>query len=179
MSLLSFIKRLPIVWLWLVLVFLASGLIINLFQLLLLPLWFIKKDLFRWANLNVVYLHWCQLTFLAEWWSGLDIKLYGTKEDFDKLGKESAIIVCNHRSDVDWLIGYTLADRAGVLATCKCYMKGYLKYLPIIGFSWWCTEFVFLRRNWQKDRKVLESSLSTLGTFPFHFGWQFLLREQD
>ena len=60
MSLLSFIKRLPIVWLWLVLVFLVSGLIINLFQLLLLPLWFIKKDLFRWANLNVVYLHWCR-----------------------------------------------------------------------------------------------------------------------
>ena len=48
-------------------------------------------------------------------------------------------------------------------------MKGYLKYLPIIGFSWWCTEFVFLRRNWQKDRKVLESSLSTLGDFPFPF----------
>ncbi|CAH3017601.1 unnamed protein product [Porites evermanni] len=176
MSLLSFIKRLPIVWLWLVLVFLASGLIINLFQLLLLPLWFIKKDLFRWANLNVVYLHWCQLTFLAEWWSGLDIKLYGTKEDFDKLGKESAIIVCNHRSDVDWLIGYTLADRAGVLATCKCYMKGYLKYLPIIGFSWWCTEYVFLRRNWQKDRKVLESSLSTLGDFPFPF-WLAIFAE--
>lgn len=62
-----------------------------------------------------------ELTFLAEWWSGLDIKLYGTKEDFDKLGKESAIIVSNHRSDVDWLIGYTLADRAGVLAV-RTYM---------------------------------------------------------
>ena len=32
------------------------------------------------------------------------------------LGKESAICFCNHRSDVDWLIGYTLADRVGVLA---------------------------------------------------------------
>ena len=60
-----------------------------------------------------------ELTFLAEWWSGLDIKLYGTKEDFDKLGKESAICLCNHRSDVDWLIGYTVADRAGVLAVCE------------------------------------------------------------
>ena len=65
-----------------------------------------------------------ELTFLAEWWSGLDIKLYGTKEDFDKLGKESAIIVCNHRSDVDWLIGYTLADRAGVLAV-RTYQHWY------------------------------------------------------
>jgi len=57
-----------------------------------------------------------ELTFLSEWWSGLDIKLYGTKEDFDMLGKESAICLSNHRSDVDWLIGYTVADRAGVLA---------------------------------------------------------------
>ena len=46
----------------------------------------------------------------------MDIKLYGKKEDFDKIGKESAICLANHRSDVDWLIGYTLADRAGVLA---------------------------------------------------------------
>ena len=36
------------------------------------------------------------------------------------LGKESAICFSNHRSDVDWLIGYTLADRAGVLAVGIC-----------------------------------------------------------
>ena len=60
MELALFFKRLPVVWLWLVLVFLASGLIINVIQLLLLPLWFINKDLFRWLNLNVVYLHWCR-----------------------------------------------------------------------------------------------------------------------
>lgn len=169
MGISSFIKRLPVVWLWLVLVFLASGVIINIIQLLLLPLWLVNKNFFRLINLNVVYLHWCQLTFLAEWWSGLNIKLYGTKEDMAMLGKESAICFCNHRSDVDWLIGYTLADRVGVLATCKCYMKGYLKFLPIIGFSWWCTEFVFLGRNWQKDQKLLETSLETLKDFPFPF----------
>jgi len=176
MELALFFKRLPVVWLWVVLVFLASGLIINVIQLLLLPLWFINKDLFRWLNLNVVYLHWCQLTFLSEWWSGLDIKLYGTKEDFDMLGKESAICLSNHRSDVDWLIGYTVADRAGVLATTKCYMKGYLKFLPIIGFSWWCTEYAFLQRNWQKDQKLLEKSLRTLADFPFPF-WLAIFAE--
>ncbi|KAJ7363652.1 hypothetical protein OS493_009814 [Desmophyllum pertusum] len=172
----SSVKRFPLMWLWIAIVFLASGMIINCVQLLLLPLWIINKDLFRWLNLNVVYLHWCQLTFLAEWWSGMEIKLYGTKEDFDKLGKERAICLCNHRSDVDWLIGYTLADRAGVLATCKCYMKGYLKFMPIIGFSWWCTEFVFLRRNWQKDQKVLDKSLSTLKDFPHPF-WMVIFAE--
>ena len=66
----------------------------------------------KWQVFNL----FTELTFLAEWWSGLNIKLYGTKEDMAMLGKESAICFCNHRSDVDWLIGYTLADRVGVLA---------------------------------------------------------------
>ena len=48
-------------------------------------------------------------------------------------------------------------------------MKGYLKFLLVIGFSWWCTEFVFLRRDWQKDQKLLETSLETLKDFPFPF----------
>ena len=60
------------------------------------------------------------MTFLADCWSGMNIKLYGTKEDFDKLGKESAICLANHRSDVDWLIGYTVAERVGVLAVNIC-----------------------------------------------------------
>ena len=80
-----------------------------------------------WVYLHVWYSVWkpffffffLELTFLAEWWCGLDIKFYGTKEDFDKLGKETAICLCNHRSDVDWLLGYTLAERAGVLAVGK------------------------------------------------------------
>ena len=57
-----------------------------------------------------------------EWWSCIDIKLYGRKEDYDILGKESAICLSNHRSDIDWLIGYVIADRAGVLSVRKIYI---------------------------------------------------------
>ena len=82
-----------------------------------------------------------ELTFLAEWWSGLDIKLYGTKEDFEKLGKESAICLCNHRSDVDWLIGYTVAGRAGVLAVCELNWRPVLSSdqlnIKIVVFAFW------------------------------------------
>jgi len=142
------VKKFAVVWLWLVAVFLASGIIINFVQLLLLPLWFINKDLFRWLNLNVVYLHWCQMTFLAEWWSGMDIKLYGKKEDFDKIGKESAICLANHRSDVDWLIGYTLADRAGVLAVNMIILWTFFR----VHVSYICNLyliFVFLDSNFK------------------------------
>ena len=54
----------------------------------------------------------------------MDIKLYGRKEDFDKIGKENAIIVANHRSDIDWLIGWVMAERAGVL--------GVMQTIPVI-----------------------------------------------
>lgn len=45
-----------------------------------------------------------------------------------------------------------------------------------MGFSWWCTEFVFLQRNWQKDQRLLEKSLNTLQDFPFPF-WMVIFAE--
>ena len=70
----------------------------------------------------------------------MDIKLYGKKEDFDKIGKESAICLCNHRSDVDWLIGYILADRAGVLAVNMIILS--------TGFTCMCLEYLeFEKQN--------------------------------
>lgn len=106
----------------------------------------IDVTVFQWKNITFLL---SELTFLAEWWSGLDIKLYGTKEDFDKLGKESAIIVSNHRSDVDWLIGYTLADRAGVLAV-RTYATSIMYICVVNGQSrdrQWYIEYCFLLFN--------------------------------
>ena len=57
---LNSIKKFPLVWLWMIFVFLASGLVINVIQVLLLPLWIVKRDLYRWLNMSVVYLHWCR-----------------------------------------------------------------------------------------------------------------------
>jgi len=56
-----------------------------------------------------------ELTFLCEWYCGVNIIFYGTEEDFSYLGYESALVIPNHRSDVDWLIGWSLSDRAGTL----------------------------------------------------------------
>ncbi|XP_001621942.2 1-acyl-sn-glycerol-3-phosphate acyltransferase delta [Nematostella vectensis] len=168
-GLLSALKKLPFIPLWFVMVFLITGMIINIIQVAILPLWTFNKTLYRWINMHVVYLHWSQLTFLVDWWSETDLRLYGNEEDFRYFGKESAICVANHRSDVDWLIGWVMADRVHTLGTTKCYMKGYLKYLPIMGFSWLSSEYAFVSRNWQKDQRVLQNSLDTLQDFPYPF----------
>ena len=36
-------------------------------------------------------------------------------EDLSKIGKEHAIVVMNHKYDIDWLMGWIMADRHGVL----------------------------------------------------------------
>lgn len=35
-------------------------------------------------------------------------------------------------------------------------MKKSTKFLPVIGWSMWFSEYVFLSRNWSKDEKVLK-----------------------
>ena len=55
------------------------------------------------------------MTFAGEWWADIDITFYGKAEDYAKIGNESAILMPNHRSDIDWLVGYIIAERKGIL----------------------------------------------------------------
>jgi lysophosphatidic acid acyltransferase/lysophosphatidylinositol acyltransferase len=45
-------------------------------------------------------------------------------------------------------------------------MKGLLKFVPVIGWMWWFSEYVFLKRNWDSDAPVLKKSLERLKDFP-------------
>lgn len=57
-----------------------------------------------------------ELVFLAEWWSGTDVVLYIDKEDFKKYyGKEHGYLLMNHCYEVDWLLGWIVSERIGVL----------------------------------------------------------------
>ena len=57
-----------------------------------------------------------ELTVLAEWWSGTDCQLVVEEgEDLSKIGQEHAIVIMNHKYDIDWLMGWIMANRFGVL----------------------------------------------------------------
>ncbi len=58
-SVIKWIKKRKVTVLLFVFSFIVSGLIINLFQLLTLPLFFLNKKLFRLINARIVYFHWC------------------------------------------------------------------------------------------------------------------------
>lgn len=56
---------------------------------------------------------------MAQWWSGSDIELFMNEDDFKKyVGKENIVCVVNHKYDTDWLFGWLICQRVGMLGVC-------------------------------------------------------------
>uniref|UniRef100_A0A5B7AFK5 1-acylglycerol-3-phosphate O-acyltransferase n=1 Tax=Davidia involucrata TaxID=16924 RepID=A0A5B7AFK5_DAVIN len=157
--------------------FLFSGLVVNLIQaicfVLVRPL---SKNTYRTINRVVAELLWLDLVWLIDWWAGVKIQLYTDSETFRLMGKEHALLICNHKSDIDWLVGWVLAQRSGCLGSTLAVMKKSSKFLPVIGWSMWFSEYLFLERSWAKDERTLKSGLQRLRDFPRPF-WLALFVE--
>ncbi|CAN4118453.1 unnamed protein product [Withania somnifera] len=97
-------------------------------------------------------------------------------ETFRLMGKEHALLIANHRSDIDWLVGWVLAQRSGCLGSALAVMKKSSKFLPVLGWSMWFSEYLFLERSWAKDENTLKSGLQRLWDYPQPF-WLALFVE--
>ncbi|KAK7336589.1 hypothetical protein VNO77_17135 [Canavalia gladiata] len=159
------------------LLFFASGLVVNLVQaicyVLVRPL---SKNLYRRINRVVAELLWLELVWLIDWWAGVKVQVFTDCEAFRLMGKEHALVISNHRSDIDWLVGWVTAQRSGCLGSTLAVMKKSSKFLPVIGWSMWFSEYLFLERSWAKDESTLKLGLQQLSDFPLPF-WLALFVE--
>lgn len=116
MSLSVKLKCLLPVQVMLVYTFFASGLIVNLLQfisfLLIRPF---DLKFYRKINYLLAYSFWSNLTFLGQYWSGTNVHIYIDKESFEKMTKEHFICIMNHKYDIDWMIGWIVCQRIGIL----------------------------------------------------------------
>ncbi|KAJ0856834.1 putative 1-acylglycerol-3-phosphate O-acyltransferase [Helianthus annuus] len=144
--------------------FLVSGLIVNLLQaLIFITIRPFSKSLFRRINRKVAELLWLELIWIVDWWSGVKIKLYTDPETLNMM------VISNHKSDIDWLLGWVFAQRSGCLGSTLAVMKKSSKFLPVIGWSMWFSEFLFLERKWAKDESTLKAGLRRLKDYPQPF----------
>ncbi|KAL3534209.1 hypothetical protein ACH5RR_002670 [Cinchona calisaya] len=157
--------------------FFISGLFINLFQaiffVLVRP---ISKSTYRRINRVLAELLWLELVWIVDWWAGVKIQLYTDSETFKFMGKEHALVISNHKSDIDWLVGWVLAQRSGCLGSTLAVMKKSSKLLPVIGWSMCFSEYLFLERSWAKDESTLKLGLQRLRDYPLPF-WLALFVE--
>ncbi|CAH1369228.1 unnamed protein product [Tenebrio molitor] len=165
---LSKLKRSRLIHLCFAITFFSSGVIVNLIQCLFyLTLRPFNRRLYRKLNWYFCFTIYSQLVFLGDWWSGSRIKFYIDRKEFDKYyGKEHAYCVMNHTYEVDWLVGWMICDRIHLLGNCKAYAKKVIQYIPVLGWGWKCSEFVFLERSFNKDKEIINTQVTQLADHP-------------
>ncbi|XP_017840748.1 1-acyl-sn-glycerol-3-phosphate acyltransferase gamma-like [Drosophila busckii] len=162
------LKKLRLIHLCVAITFFTSGLTINFTQLLLhVLLKPFNKHLFRKLMYYLCYSLYSQLVFIADWYAGCRMRVYMDAEDFKKYaGKEHVLLIMNHKYEIDWLAGWQICDKVGVLGNCKAYAKKAIRYVPCIGWAWWLAEFVFLNRDYDKDKEIIANQLKIVFSYP-------------
>ncbi|CAF1177749.1 unnamed protein product [Rotaria sordida] len=157
--------------------FVISGLIVNFVQLLTcIFIWPFSKQIYRRINYHLGTLLWSQLTFLYSWWSDSNVTVYVDPQDLKHLQHEYSIILVNHRYEIDWLLGLVVAQELGILGGLKIVGKRSLSLIPILGWSWFFSESIFLRRIWESDKKVLEHDIrQLLNGYPDNYYFSVLM----
>lgn len=74
---------------------------------------------------------------------------------------ERAIVLCNHRTEVDWMYIWSLALRKKRLGCIKYVVKSSVRNLPIFGWAFFVLEFLLIDRRWKADEHVFDAMLST------------------
>ncbi|XP_045608732.1 1-acyl-sn-glycerol-3-phosphate acyltransferase delta isoform X2 [Procambarus clarkii] len=157
--------------------FFISGVIINAVQCLLyVTLRPFNKPLYCNINYYLMYSLMSQVLFLAEWWSGSDVRVFTSDESFQKWGNEHALIIMNHTYEVDWLMGWIIADRSHTLGSAKVFVKKMMQYVPTIGWAWRFSDTIFLNRNWQEDKTIMQSQIKEFFDYPYPV-WMLLFAE--
>ncbi|KAG6792851.1 hypothetical protein POTOM_002010 [Populus tomentosa] len=164
-------------------IFILSGLIVNLIQAVLFILVRpVSKSLHRRINKIVAELLWLELIVLVDWWANLKIEVYADDETFELLGATlREVVVMLAKNDFSGKVSkytdsFRNSMRSGCLGSALAVMKKEAKVLPIIGWSMWFSDYVFLERSWGKDERTLQSGFERLVDFPMPF-WLALFVE--
>nr|KAG5699729.1 hypothetical protein BaRGS_022127 [Batillaria attramentaria] len=72
---------------------------------------------------------------------------------------DSTLILCNHRTRLDWLFLMAYQLRCGSLSHYRISLKQSLKNLPVPGWGMQLAGYVFLQRDWSQDQQRITRSL--------------------
>ncbi|KAK4804911.1 hypothetical protein SAY86_004728 [Trapa natans] len=72
---------------------------------------------------------------------------------------ERALLIANHRTEVDWMYLWDLALRKGRLGYIKYVLKSSLMKLPVFGWAFQILEFIPVQRKWEIDEPNMHKML--------------------
>eukprot|EP00245_Coleochaete_scutata_P001988 TRINITY_DN12521_c0_g1_i1.p1 TRINITY_DN12521_c0_g1~~TRINITY_DN12521_c0_g1_i1.p1 ORF type:complete len:394 (+),score=50.34 TRINITY_DN12521_c0_g1_i1:98-1279(+) len=71
--------------------------------------------------------------------------------------RERALVIVNHRTEVDWMYLWSLAYRKGRIGELRFALKSTVRNVPIFGWAFYCLEFLLLDRQWESDQFNIEA----------------------
>ncbi|KAG4110399.1 hypothetical protein ERO13_D13G046700v2 [Gossypium hirsutum] len=145
------------------------GLICLLVLLLTAFMMIVYCGFFSTVVLRLFSLHYSRKVtafFFSSWlalWPFLFEKINKTKVIFsgdDVPARERVLLICNHRTEVDWMYLWDLALRKDSLGYIKYILKSSLMKLPVFGWSFQILEFIPVERKWEVDEAKMRQMLS-------------------
>lgn len=123
---------------------------------------------FRKLNYYYEYAVFSIFVCAARWWATTKLTVYTNKSDWKKYyGKEHSLCIMNHLCEVDWIMGQCFLDNIQMLGGLKAFMKTAVKYVPIIGWVYYFTDFIFLSRSFEKDKDIILQQVKGLTTYQY------------
>lgn len=90
---------------------------------------------------------------------------------------ERLILIANHQIYTDWLYLWWIGYTNGMHGRIYVVLKESLRRIPIIGWGMQFSQFIFLKRNWEKDKDRLAAHLQKLNTDTSAPMWLMLFPE--
>ncbi|KAI4207836.1 MAG: hypothetical protein LQ346_000339 [Caloplaca aetnensis] len=90
---------------------------------------------------------------------------------------ERLILIANHQIYTDWLYLWWHGYTNGMHGRIYVVLKESLRRIPIIGWGMQFSQFIFLKRNWEKDKDRLAEHLQKLNQNPLAPMWLMLFPE--
>ncbi|KAL8802711.1 MAG: hypothetical protein Q9200_006490 [Gallowayella weberi] len=75
---------------------------------------------------------------------------------------ERIILIANHQIYTDWLYLWWIGYTNGMHGRIYVVLKESLRRIPVIGWGMQFSQFIFLKRNWEKDKDRLAAHLQKL-----------------
>ncbi|KAL8722109.1 MAG: hypothetical protein Q9225_001353 [Loekoesia sp. 1 TL-2023] len=168
--------------------FISGCMAINASQFLGAPLYLINED---WYNAWIAFTKqsWGLLTTsMTQCWAPTVVRVSGHKSIRGELLKttegnllsnfpERIILIANHQIYTDWLYLWWIGYTNGMHGRIYVVLKESLRRIPIIGWGMQFSQFIFLKRNWEKDKDRLAAHLQKLNTDALAPMWLMLFPE--
>lgn len=153
--------------------FLSGCMAINASQFLGAPLYLINRD---WYNSWIAFTKQSfglLTSTMTQWWAPTKIRVSGDSSvrgqllqtvDGDLLCNfpERLVMIANHQIYTDWMYLWWVAYTNGMHGRLYIVLKESLKRIPVIGWGMQFCQFIFLKRNWEKDKDNLSRHMRKL-----------------